>query len=114
MLVLQVSNSDSLIPDSVDCIDFTCLHATSIKLVLKWRNHEAVRKWMLNNSVISTAEHVDFIESLRNPTDKRYFMVQLNNNPIGVVDFYKINSETGNCYYGYYLKRIFCHDKLEQ
>lgn len=104
MPVFQVSNSDSLIPDSVDCINFTCLHATSIKLVLQWRNHESVRKWMLNNSIISISEHRAFIESLRNSTDKCYFMVQLNKTPIGVVDFYRINSETGICYYGYYLK----------
>jgi UDP-4-amino-4,6-dideoxy-N-acetyl-beta-L-altrosamine N-acetyltransferase len=67
-------------------LDFTTLNTEQLTMVLSWRNHPDVRSWMLNSNEISLNEHLSFIESLKNRTDKRYFLIQKGNDYIGVVD----------------------------
>lgn len=67
-------------------LDFTTLDAERLTVVLAWRNHPNVRQWMLNTNEISSEEHFHFVESLKQRSDKRYFLVQDNNDYIGVID----------------------------
>lgn len=72
---------------------FSLLYTTEEELVLKWRNHETVRKWMANKKVISAKEHRFFMEAQRKSTQlsAQYFLVFKVNNPVGVIN-YKIVS----------------------
>jgi len=68
-------------------LNFTALDPKQLTLVLSWRNHPDIRKWMMNQDEISLEDHCHFVESLRQRSDKRYFLVQDNDEYIGVIDF---------------------------
>ena len=46
-------------------INFTVLNQENIHLVLKWRNHKNIRKWMHNKDIISIDNHLLFIIAVR-------------------------------------------------
>lgn len=73
-------------------IPFTDLSATETEMVLSWRNHPDVRSRMLHPDEISLNEHLRFIESLKNRSDKRYFLVQKATDYLGVVDLTDITA----------------------
>lgn len=75
-------------------LDFTTLDTNQLTLVLSWRNHPDIRQWMLRNDEISSEDHFRFIESLKQRTDKRYFLVQREGKNIGVIDFMDITEKS--------------------
>lgn len=70
----------------VQLLDFTTLDTEQLTMVLAWRNHSDIRCWMLSNDEISLENHLQFLESLKNRADKRYFLVQQEDAYIGVID----------------------------
>jgi UDP-4-amino-4,6-dideoxy-N-acetyl-beta-L-altrosamine N-acetyltransferase len=64
--------------------------------VLSWRNHESISTWMYSTQAISLDAHLAFIKSLKTSTDKLYFVVIKNGNPIGVIDLVDITSTTAS------------------
>jgi UDP-4-amino-4,6-dideoxy-N-acetyl-beta-L-altrosamine N-acetyltransferase len=71
----------------VQLLNFTTLDPQLLTMVLAWRNHSNIRRWMLNTDEISMENHVQFVESLKNRADKRYFLLQREDEYIGVIDF---------------------------
>jgi len=79
---------------TIDLIHFIDLTMLEKKMVLSWRNHSSIKQWMYNSSDIALDEHLAFIESLKESTDKFYFLVKQGNNYIGVIDFTNINNRS--------------------
>ncbi len=75
-------------------LNFTTLDLTQKELVLSWRNHPSVRKWMINDNEISLEDHLHFIDLLSSKTDKCYLLVEKESHFIGVIDLTDI---TNNC-----------------
>lgn len=71
----------------VQLLDFTTLDKEQLTMVLAWRNHSDIRRWMLSDDEISLENHLHFVESLKNRADKRYFLLQQEDAYIGVIDF---------------------------
>ena len=69
--------------------------------LLAWRNHPSVREVFFQQTEIGTAEHLNFIESLRTDESKRYWLVSHRQEPVGSLDLYRIGSR--DCYWGYFL-----------
>ena len=78
------------------------LTRTEQLMVLEWRNHSKVREWMYNTEIISTASHFNFLESLKNDTTNKYFLVQKEYQNIGVIYYNKINTLDKSLYLGLY------------
>ena len=74
-------------------LDFTTLDPQQLALVLSWRNHPEIRRWMLCRDEISPEDHFRFVESLRRRPDKRFFLVQENGEYPGVIDFTDITED---------------------
>ncbi len=79
---------------SLESINFIDLSFSEKEMVLKWRNHPTIRQWMHTSEPISLAMHLSFIESLKNTTDKIYYILKAENSYLGVVDFTNITQET--------------------
>ncbi len=79
---------------SIQLLNFTNLDGTQKEIILSWRNHPDVRQWMLHHDTISMDEHLSFIESLKNGSDKRYFLVQRDEEYLGVIDFTAITEDS--------------------
>lgn len=54
--------------------------------VLRWRNHPDVRTFMYTDREISPQEHQNFIATLNERRERRYFLVCSDDTPIGVID----------------------------
>lgn len=78
----------------IQLLNFTTLDLTQKELVLLWRNHPLIRKWMMDNTEILLEDHLHFIDSLHTKTDRCYFLVQKDAEYIGVVDLIHINANT--------------------
>jgi len=89
---------------NIELINFTELLLEEKKMILEWRNHKAIRKWMYNQEVISLVEHLNYIKSLSSKKDRLYFMVRYRNEVIGVIDFTNINYINKKTDFGIYAK----------
>lgn len=74
----------------IELINFIDLSLEEKKMILSWRNHPEVTKWMFNTENISLKNHLYFIDSLKSKKDKLYFLVKKDNKNIGVIDFTNI------------------------
>jgi len=70
----------------IQLLNFTTLDLSQKKLILSWRNHPNIRKWMINDHETSLEDHLNFIDLLSSKTDRHYFLVQKESDFIGVID----------------------------
>lgn len=84
----------------IQLINFTACDDKTIKKIRLWRNNPEIRKYSFNKKDISIEEHLNFIESLKNSNDKKFFIVQDKDDIIGVINF--INITEISAVAGYY------------
>jgi UDP-4-amino-4,6-dideoxy-N-acetyl-beta-L-altrosamine N-acetyltransferase len=70
----------------VQKINFIDLDEAQIRLVLSWRNDEAIKKWMHSKETISLNSHLDFIKTLKGNKTKDYFLIKEDDEYLGVID----------------------------
>ena len=75
--------------------------------MLSWRNHEAIRKQMYNTQPITLDSHLEFIESLESRTDRYYWMVCENGNPVGSMNIVDVDLQKDTAELGYYMAPEF-------
>lgn len=96
----------------VDLLDFTTV-SYDIKLcVLKMRNHSRVKEQMHSQSLIDEADHLKFIDSLKDNHTKKYFAVRYKEQLIGVIYFTDINLEEKSAIFGIYANLYKKVDKM--
>lgn len=83
-------------------VNFCDLGNDDLHLVLQWRNHPEVRKWMYTDTPISLKEHLGFIDTLKSSTDRYYFLVFQGREPIGVIYFTNIDMQKKIAHFGLY------------
>ena len=76
----------------IDLCNYVNLDEHDNMLTLNMRNHSQVKKWMYNQDSISKTEHFNFIKSLENDIDRRYFLIKQKGTIIGAVNFANITS----------------------
>ncbi len=85
-------------------INFIDLSLEDKKMVLEWRNHPTIRKWMLTKEEIPLENHLSYIDSLKTKSDRVYFLVKEQDKPIGVIDFTDIDLIQSKASIGIYAK----------
>ncbi|MEN8303503.1 MAG: UDP-4-amino-4,6-dideoxy-N-acetyl-beta-L-altrosamine N-acetyltransferase [Campylobacterota bacterium] len=88
--------------NDISLINFVDLSIEEKKMVLSWRNHPNVKQWMYNSADILIEDHLAYIETLKNCTDKLYFLVKQKNDYIGVIDFTNIDKVNKSSEFGLY------------
>jgi UDP-4-amino-4,6-dideoxy-N-acetyl-beta-L-altrosamine N-acetyltransferase len=77
--------------------DFVDLSKDEHQLILSWRNHPEISRWMINEHV-SPEEHTQFIGKLKSDNSRKYWLVFLDKEPIGtayVTDITSVDAEIG-------------------
>ena len=87
--------------------NFTETSVEERKQILTWRNSDRIRLKMFDQNIISLEQHLKWIDSLKQKKDRLYFLVYLENNPIGVVDFTSLNFIEKSGSFGYYTDEKF-------
>ncbi|OHD98040.1 MAG: UDP-4-amino-4,6-dideoxy-N-acetyl-beta-L-altrosamine N-acetyltransferase [Sulfurimonas sp. RIFCSPHIGHO2_12_FULL_36_9] len=88
--------------DNIVLINFIDLTLEEKKMILSWRNHPSIKQWMYNSDDILLENHLNFIETLKSCADKLYFLVKLDDDYIGVIDFTNIDKESKSSEFGLY------------
>jgi UDP-4-amino-4,6-dideoxy-N-acetyl-beta-L-altrosamine N-acetyltransferase len=88
---------------SITFVPFYRLDPEEISLILKWRNDQRIRKWMINKKIISKKDHLKFIKTLRTSNDQFYWLVQIENQYLGIVNITEVDFKNKHCYWGFYL-----------
>ena len=56
--------------------NFVSLDRKELEMILTWRNHAEVRKWMMNTAPITLEDHLAYVESLKQRDDAYYWLVR--------------------------------------
>ena len=88
--------------DVVRLINYTDLTPEDSQRVLAMRNHPEIKKWMYHPQDISESEHRTFIETLKNTTNKVYFLVKREKTVIGTVNLTQIDDAEHSAELGLY------------
>ncbi|WP_161594703.1 UDP-4-amino-4,6-dideoxy-N-acetyl-beta-L-altrosamine N-acetyltransferase [Helicobacter sp. MIT 11-5569] len=83
----------------IELVNFENLNDLQKQLVFEWRNDANISKFMRTKNIVKE-EHLHFIESLRESTDKKYFLLLKNEEPLGVIYFTNITKDS--CEFGLY------------
>ena len=98
ILKIEMDNSGG----GIELIDFVDLTQKEVLLVLAWRNHENIKKWMYSQDEISKEAHLGFLDELQFSKSRQYMVVKKDNNYVGVVYFTKIDGVNKESYFGLY------------
>jgi len=86
---------------------FTELSEAEKLMVLEWRNHNDIRKWMYSSDLITKDSHFHFIEKLKQNKENKYFIVQESKVSLGVIYFNNINFIEKSVNIGLYVNPFF-------
>ena len=79
------------------------LESKDLTTILAWRNHDDIRKWMVNTSIIDYEDHLEWFMRNRSHSDRHFFVFEYREQLEGYVSFQKI--ENSRAYeWGFYIK----------
>jgi UDP-4-amino-4,6-dideoxy-N-acetyl-beta-L-altrosamine N-acetyltransferase len=81
----------------IELLNFTTLDNQKLMTILEWRNDRRIRLNMKNTKIISSEEHLSFIERLKHDKSNQYYLVLFNKNMIGVIYLNDINNGYASC-----------------
>ena len=65
------------------------------RIILRWRNDEAIRKWMTNDDPISEEDHFNFIKRLKGDEERAYFAVFFQSHYVASIYMTDLEMESG-------------------
>ena len=74
-----------------------------LKVVLRWRNAEQVRRNMLDDHIISHEEHTSWFDRAKSDNSCEWLVGEYMGRPIGVVGITHIDWQNGTCTFSLYL-----------
>ncbi|MFX5721024.1 UDP-4-amino-4,6-dideoxy-N-acetyl-beta-L-altrosamine N-acetyltransferase [Acinetobacter baumannii] len=74
-----------------------------LEMVLQWRNHDDIRKWMVNSDIITLSDHFAWFERNKNRTDRLFYIFEYQQQPQGYISFVMIPNSTAY-EWGFYIK----------
>ena len=86
----------------VSLLDFVDLTLKEKEMVLSWRNHKDIKRWMYNTKSIELNEHLRYIDTLELSKTKQYIVVKKDSEYVGVIDFTNIDFKNNSVDFGLY------------
>ena len=74
-----------------------------LDMVLRWRNSENVRRYMLNDHIITQEEHRKWYQRICKDPGCEWLIAEFRGDPIGVVSITDIKTQDGTCTWGMYI-----------
>lgn len=90
-----------LLPQNLEIKNFVFLTEEELLLVLSWRNHPEISRFMFRRDPISWEEHLTFVSELRRARDRFYYLVVFEE-PIGVIYLSGVEWRKGQAELGLY------------
>ena len=74
-----------------------------LKMVLDWRNTYDVRKYMLNDTIISLDDHLKWYKKVSKDKTCEVLVTEYRNQPIGIIYISQLNLADQTCTWGQYI-----------
>lgn len=71
--------------------------------LLVWRNQSEIRQWMYTDHVISREEHDDWFSAVLVDASRKYWVIELDDAPVGVVNLTGLAVDDTSCSFGIYI-----------
>lgn len=71
--------------------------------MLSWRNSDNVRPYMYNDHLIQEDEHSKWFDRMLYDSTKKYWIIELENSPVGVVNLTNIDTNNESCDWAFYI-----------
>jgi len=84
-------------------IRLRAVHDTDKELLLTWRNLPEVAKYMYTDHLISDSEHEAWFNAAMMETSKRYWIITLNSEDVGLANITDIDEHNRRCFWAFYL-----------
>lgn len=88
---------------SAPVIDLRPLGPEDRDRLLAWRNMPEVSAWMYSDHEISPEEHARWFAAALGDTRRRYWVIVLDGEPVGLANLYDMAPEHRRCAWAYYL-----------
>lgn len=72
-------------------------------MVLAWRNAPEVAAHMYTDHVVTPDEHARWIAAVLHADDRRYWIVEMDDQPVGLANVVRIDRANRRCEWAYYL-----------
>ncbi len=102
-----MTSEPPIIIDGYTLVNYVDLTLEQKKEVLTYRNHEEVRKWMLDNAIISLENHLSFVDALKNDKSKLYHAVIKEDLIIGCIYIVNWNEQIKKGEWGCFLNPTY-------
>lgn len=79
------------------------LEYEDLLMVLDWRNSDRIRMVMKNTALIQWTDHLEWFEKLKADSTREANIVELSNEPFGVVLFVNKDMHKKTCEWGFYV-----------
>lgn len=79
------------------------INDADLALILKWRNHPEVKNVMFTDQEITMDEHIAWWEKVKTDLSKKVYLFIYNGQPVGIVNFFDIETEKRISHWGFYL-----------
>lgn len=83
--------------------NFIALSEEEKKLVWNWRNEESIRRFMYNKDIIPFENHLKFLAGLKERDDIYYWLIEKNDQILGVVNLTSVDFQESRAELGYYM-----------
>jgi UDP-4-amino-4,6-dideoxy-N-acetyl-beta-L-altrosamine N-acetyltransferase len=74
-----------------------------ISRVLGWRNQPDVARYMYTDHTISPTEHAKWFGNALGSSDRTYWIIELDDQPVGLANLYDISEQHRRAYWAFYL-----------
>lgn len=74
-------------------------------MIRNWRNLPEVRKYMYTDHEISPEEHERWFQGIASDPTRRYWIIVLDDEDVGLVSLYDIDARNMHCYWGWYVAK---------
>jgi UDP-4-amino-4,6-dideoxy-N-acetyl-beta-L-altrosamine N-acetyltransferase len=84
-------------------VSFRSMRLDDITLIHRWRNLPEVATYMYTDHQISEAEHARWFGSAFGDEARRYWIIELDGEPVGLANLYDISLPQKRAYWAFYL-----------
>lgn len=84
-------------------IEFSPITTDHLEMILAWRNSDGIRKFMYQDRIITPEEHRQWFSRLQSDKTKKYWLMNLDGRPAGVVNLDNIDYTNKNCEWAFYI-----------
>lgn len=92
-------------------VEFKKLDEKSIEIVRLWRNKPEISKFMYTDHIISKKEHQNWFNRIKDDEKTKFWVVYLEELPIGIVTLFDIDHKNKRCFWGYYIAELKARGK---